>query len=175
MSTALQAPEVNPLKGTVAFTRSISDGNYGKSEFFMSVQYDIPQGAEADVIIAAARNAALIAKGVTYEQLGIKDEIIDGIVVEVARQAFPGSVIEAPQGAAAPTGQPPTGGADSPPFAGDTKDAGEKRANKAWAEGRYATHPQDFYDNRPKKADGSYSEKSPDVKHKTSGIGLWFG
>jgi hypothetical protein len=176
-----EVPEVNPLKGTVAFTRSISDGNYGKSEFFMSVQYDIPQGAEAPVIIDAARAAALIAKSVTFEQLGIKDEIIDGVVVELARQAFPGSVIEpstgaatsaAPQ-AAAPAGQAGTVAA-TPPFAGDTKDADEKKANKAWATDRYATHPGDFYDNRPKKEAGEYSAKSPDVKHKTSGIGLWF-
>ncbi len=167
MSDTAVIPEINPLKGTVAFTRKISDGNYGGSEFFMSVQYDIDPTADGEQIIASARAAALQAKAVVFEQLGITHTLDEsGVVTEQVVRAFPGTVVTNDQG--------PAAGGDTPPHAGDTKDANEKRANKAWAEARYATNPGDFYDNRPDKASGKYKATSPDVKHRSSGIGLWF-
>lgn len=175
-----EAPEVTPeaeiatLKGTVSFTRKISDGNYGGCEAFMSVQYDIAQGDTAEDIIATARNAFLQAKAVVFEQLGIDHTLDDsGVVVEVARRAFPGSVVEPAPSGPAPQAAPAGGGSDNPPFAGDTTNPAEKKANKEWATARYATHPHEFYDNRDKKASGQYKQTAPDVKHKSSGIGVW--
>lgn len=163
--------DTDPLKGTVWFTRKISDGNYGGSEFGMSVQFDIPKGAEQPAIIDLARDAALTAKSVTYEQLGLKDEVINGVVMEIARQAFPGSVIQAND---LPADSPAAVNvAAEPPYAGNTTNADEKKANTAWAKARYEVAPGDFYDNRAKKASGEFSAKSPDLKHKTSGIGIW--
>lgn len=163
--------EIATLKGTVSFSRKVSDGNYGMHEAFMSVQYDIGQFDTAEDIIHTARNAFLQAKAVVFEQLGV-DHTLDesGVVVEVARRAFPGSVVEpAPS---APAAAPAAGGASAgaqPPFSADTDDFAEKKANKEWAQARLASHPNEFWDNRESKR----SPKAPDYKHKNTGIGVW--
>jgi hypothetical protein len=169
---AVTVGEERTLKGTVSFTRKISDGNYGGSEFFMAVQFDIDPTAGGEAVIASARAAAVQAKAVVFEQLGI-DHTLDesGVVVEQVRRAFPGSVVEpAPQASAAPAASD-TG--SEPPFPANTTDADQKKANKDWATSRYASNPSEFYDNRPKKASGEYKANSPDLKHKGSGIGIW--
>lgn len=167
--------EIATLKGTVSFTRKISDGNYGGSEAFMAVQFDIAQGDTPEDILANARAAFLQAKAVVFEQLGIDHTLNEsGVVVEMARRAFPGSVIEpAPTTAAAPPEAPAGGDTYLPPFPADTTDPAEKKANKEWATARWYTHPEEFYDNRPRKASGQYKQTAPDVKHKTTGIGVW--
>lgn len=164
-----EAPSTLDLKGTVSFTRKVSDGNYGSTEFFHAVQYDIPDPSDGEAIVAAANAAATIAKAVVFEQLGIEHTLDEsGVVVEVVRRAFPGSVVEPAAAQAAPAG------GNEPPYPANTTDAAQKKANKEWAEALYATNPAAFYDNRAKKASGEFSAKSPDVKHKASGIGLWF-
>lgn len=173
MSDEIQVAEAATLKGTVSFTRKLSDGNYGSSDAFMAVQFDINADDDGAAIIAAARAAFLQAKAVVFEQLGIEHTLDEsGVVVEQVRRAFPGTVVSG--AAEAPATVPAAGGDDKPPFAGDTKDAAERKANKEWATARYGTHPTEFYDNRDKKASGEYSGKWPDVKHKSSGIGVWF-
>jgi hypothetical protein len=174
MTTEAVTVEERTLKGTVSFTRKISDGNYGGSEFFMAVQFDIDPTAGGEAVIASARAAAVQAKAVVFEQLGI-DHTLDesGVVVEQVRRAFPGSVVEpAPQ---ASTPAPSAAGevGSEPPFPANTTDADQKKANKDWATSRYASNPSEFYDNRPKKASGEYKQNSPDLKHKGSGIGIW--
>lgn len=159
------------FKGTVSFTRKISDGQYGSSDFFHAVQYEIVDPKDSAAIVAAANAAATIAKAVVFEQLQVEHQLDEsGVVVEMVRRAFPGSVIQPKQDAASGS----SSSSDSPPWPSDTKDASQKRANKEWATALFATSPTSFYDNRDKKASGEYSEKSPDVKHKISGIGLWF-
>lgn len=161
------------LKGTVSFTRKVSDGNYGSSDFFHAVQYDIPDGSDGEAIVAAAKAASVIAKAVVFEALGIEHTLDEsGVVVEVARRAFPGSVVEPANAQAAAPATAPSG--NEPPYPANTTDAGQKKANKEWAEALYASNPNAFYDNREKKASGEFNAKSPDVKHKASGIGLWF-
>ena len=167
-------PELALLKGTASFTRKITDGNYGGTEAFIAIQFDIDPSAGGEALIASARTAFTQAKAIVFEQLGI-DHTLDesGVVVEIARRAFPGSVVEAaPQAAAAAPATSGTGA--EPPFPGNTSDAGQKKANKDWAIARYATNPEEFYANTPKKASGEYNSKSPDVKHRTSGVGIWF-
>lgn len=174
MTDEIAVAEAATLKGTVSFTRKLSDGNYGSSDAFMSIQFDINSGDTGDVIIANARQAFTQAKAIVFEQLGI-DHTLDesGVVVEQVRRAFPGSVVEpAPQ---TQTDADAGGGTGAnPPFPSNTTDPDQKRANKEWATDRFGTNPSEFYDNRPKKASGEYSSKSPDVKHKASGIGVWF-
>jgi hypothetical protein len=157
------------LKGTVAFTRKVSDGNYGTVEGFMSVQFDITDNAEA--VIESARAAFLQAKAVVFEQLGIEHTLDEsGVVVEQVRRAIPGTVVEpASAHATAPAGDV----AENPPHDPKTTDADAKAANKEWALARYAAFPGEFYDNRPKKASGEYKANSPDIKHKASGLGVW--
>jgi hypothetical protein len=64
-------------------------------------------------------------------------------------------------------------GAAGPPYDPRTYDADQKRANAAWAKQRMTTHPNEFYDNRAKKASGEFSPKGPDFKHRDTGIGIW--
>ena len=60
-----------------------------------------------------------------------------------------------------------------PPHPADTRDKAEKAANKAWGTARYQSAPDEFWDNRPKKAAGEYKPNSPDLKHKESGLAVW--
>lgn len=168
--TTTPEAEIATLKGTVSFARKVSDGNYGMTEAFMSVQYDIGQYDTAEDIIHTARNAFLQAKAVVFEQLGIEHTLDEsGVVVEVARRAFPGSVVEPAPSGPAPAAAPAAAGGDNPPFAGDTTNPAEKKANKEWAEARLQSHPNEFWDNRESKR----NPKAPDFKHKSSGIGVW--
>lgn len=161
------------LKGTISFTRKVSDGDYGSTECFHAVQYDIPDPSDGAAIVAAASAAAVIAKSVVFQELSIEHTLDEsGVVVEVARRAIPGSVVEPASAQSAAPAAAPSG--NEPPYPANTTDATQKKANKEWAEALYATNPNLFYDNREKKASGEFNAKSPDVKHKASGIGLWF-
>ena len=83
---------------------------------------------------------------------------------DAAREAFGGAqVIAMPQGNVAAM----------PPHSGESRDKAEKAANKAWGKARYAIAPDEFWDNRPKKAAGEYKPTSPDLKHKDSALALW--
>jgi len=83
---------------------------------------------------------------------------------DAAREAFGGAqVISMPTSDVAPM----------PPHSGDSRDKAEKAANKAWGKARYAIAPDEFWDNRPKKAAGEYKPTSPDLKHKDSALALW--
>jgi len=63
--------------------------------------------------------------------------------------------------------------APNPPFPGTTRDKDEKRANREWAEALLETNPELFFDNRADKASGKINPKSPDFKHRDSGVGVW--
>ena len=159
------------LKGTVSFTRKVSDGNYGSSDLFVALQFDISADDDGAAIIAKASSVATQAKAIVFEQLGIAHTLDEsGIVVEQVQRAFPGTVVTG--GDSTPSAS--TSNGSGPPFDSKTTNAAEKKSNKDWATAEFASNPSAFYDNRPKKASGDYSEKSPDVKHKDSGIGLWF-
>lgn len=175
MTETVAVAEAATLKGTVSFSRKLSDNNYGGSEGFMAIQFDIANGDTGEQIIANARSAFTQAKAIVFEQLGVDHTLDDsGVVVEMARRAFQGSVVE-PAPKQAPAAAPSTGGStDEPPFPASTSDAAQKRANKEWAVARHGTHPNEFFDNTGKKASGEFNSKSPDFKHKTSGIGVWF-
>ena len=88
---------------------------------------------------------------------------------DLVHQEFPGAQnVAAPAPAAAPASIAPM-----PPHPADTRDKAEKAANKAWGTARYQAAPDEFWDNRPKKAAGEYKPNSPDLKHKESGLAVW--
>lgn len=166
MSETPTPVELGTLHGTVSFTRKISDGNYGVAEAFMSVQFDILPDDGGEQIIANARHAFLQAKAVVFEQLGVEHTLDEsGVVVEVVKRAFPGTV----EAADAPKAAAGGGGGAEPPYSADTKDPDERKANREWAEARLESHPNEFWDNRQDKR----NPKAPDFKHKSSGIGVW--
>lgn len=180
MSTTTEAPNVAAV-GTVGFNRKVSVRQYESAEASIFVQFDIPTDpslsdeARGAQLLANAKAAFFQAKALVYEELGLEFEVgDDGVVRELVNKTFSGPVevvnttaVEAPSAPAADDVSA------TPPFSSETKDKSERAANKAWAQKRYASHPQEFFDNRPKKAAGEYSPKSPDVKHKASGVALW--
>jgi hypothetical protein len=148
-----------------------------------------------DAVMAQVRGAMFQAKAAvlselgidfTVEQGGIVRELIAGTfgnVTEVAAAPVaaaptytpapslapaPAMAAPAPQPVAAPAAAP-AGDASQPPHSPDTQDRDEKRANSAWAKGRLATNPDEFWDNRTSKR----NPNAPDYKHKDSGIGVW--
>jgi len=91
---------------------------------------------------------------------------------DLVHQEFPGAQnVAAP--APAPAAAPAAAVSPMPPHPADTRDKAEKAANKAWGTARYQAAPDEFWDNRPKKAAGEYKPNSPDLKHKESGLAVW--
>lgn len=181
----MSEPVILPNTGTVGFNRKVSVRPYESAEASIFVQFEIPtEGVtpeeQRDQLVANAKAAFFQAKALIYEELGLEFSVEEGGVIrEVLRETF-GNVTEvtateapAPTPITAAPSASGDGVSDTPPFAGDTTDKSERAANKAWAKKRYAAHPDEFYDNRPKKAAGEYNPKAPDVKHKSSGVALW--
>ncbi len=180
MSTTTQ-----PL-GTVIFNRKVQVRPYESAEAGIYLQFELPdmngdRDAYGREVLAKIQDAFMQAKAAVFDELGIEFSVEEGGVVrEVIREAF-GQVTEvaaapkprqitastaAPQAAAAPS-------ADEPPHDPATTDKGEIKANRAWAKARLTTHPDEFWDNREKKASGQYKQNAADFKHKDTGIPVW--
>jgi len=165
--------QVDPvsLKGTVTFERKVNLGSYESCTAAMFVQFDYASNTSESELIQKGRDAFFVAKSVVFEQLGIDAVLEDsGIVVELVKQSFPGTTAEVVAGAPITPVDPVA--ADGTTVSADPP--ADKTALKAWALARFASHPQEFFDNRPKKAAGEYNPKSPDLKHKATGKGIWF-
>ena len=187
--TAVETPIIESNTGSVRFTRKVQVRPYEVAEASITVGFDIPTDPDLTPealngqLIANARAAFFSAKALVFEELGLEFVVSDGgIVTEVVERHF-GNVTEVaqtPAPAAAPQSAPAQELAqnvasvgDTPPYNPNTQDKGEKGANSRWAKERYATHPHEFFDNRPKKASGEYKANAPDVKHKDTKIGVW--
>lgn len=192
--TAIENPNIETNTGSVRFTRKVQVRPYEVAEASITIAFDIPTDpdltpeAASEQLIANARASFFSAKALVFEELGLEFIVSDnGIVTEVVERHF-GNVTEvkttapvqtevsehhAPAQELAAQVAPAAGGSDTPPFSPTTTDKGEKGANSKWAKERYATHPHEFFDNRPKKATGEYKANAPDVKHKDTKIGVW--
>ena len=173
--------------GTVEYSRTVKVRDYESAKATVAIQFEIPAvngdaTAHGQQILAAAQTAMFQAKTLVFDELGIEFNVDEGGVIREAIRSTFGQVTEvsapaAPMPVAAPPAaitatSTPTVSA-MPPFNGRTQDDDEKRANAKWAKQRFASNPEEFYDNRDKKASGEYSPKSPDYKHKDSGVGVW--
>jgi hypothetical protein len=187
--TITESPNISVASGHVSFSRKVSVRQYESADASISISFDIPtdpdmsETARGDQIIANARAAFFQAKAIVYEELAISFSVDDnGIVHEVLERHF-GNVTEvaaespaafaAPAAVTAFAAPAPSGGADQPPFSAETTDKDERRSNSNWAKARYNEFPNEYFDNRPKKADGSYKSNAPDFKHKDTKIGFW--
>lgn len=155
--------------------------------------------ANAQTALFQAHGLVLEELGLEFEvgPNGVIRELIDaklGPTTEVTQAPAPQPQVAAPP---APPVQPPVQAppaaapqpvpqqpvaqapsADGPPFPqavamGRNAPKDQSQANREWAQQRLQTHPQEFWDNREKKASGDYSPKSPDFKHKDTNIGVW--
>ena len=185
MATAkTDQPIITPLTATVGFNRKVSVRPYESAEasIFMQTEVDLN---DSEVTMANIRQAMLLCKSMVFSELGLEFEVTEGSVVREILTAQFGNVTEvtstapAPKAVAAPAPAAAPAAAsssDTPPYASMTKDTNEKALNKKWAIARYATHPEEFYDNTAsnaeKKANGA-ERTGPDFKHKSSGVGFW--
>ena len=185
MATAkTDQPIITPLTATVGFNRKVSVRPYESAEasIFMQTEVDLN---DSEVTMANIRQAMLLCKSMVFSELGLEFEVTEGSVVREILTAQFGNVTEvtstapAPKAVAAPAPAAAPAAAsssDTPPYASMTKDTNEKALNKKWAIARYATHPEEFYDNTAsnaeKKANGA-ERTGPDYKHKSSGVGFW--
>ena len=187
MATAkTDQPIVTPLTATVGFNRKVSVRPYESAEasIFMQTEIDLN---DSDTTMANLKQAMMQCKALVFEELGLEFEVTEGGIVRELLEAKFGNVTEvtstAPKAVApAPAAEQPSNDApaasasDTPPYAPMTKDANEKALNKKWAIARYASHPDEFYDNTAsnaeKKANGA-ERTGPDYKHKKSGVGFW--
>jgi len=181
---AVPSAVVEPLRATVGFERSISVRPYetAKASIFIQTEVSLEDVATS---MANIREACAQAKAAVFEELGIQFSVDEGgyvreligktfgAVTEVVADEFP--TFDAPTYTPAPVSAPASapqaaGVSPTPPFEVDTKDPGEKRANKAWAKTSIAENPDDWYFNAPET---KKNPRGPDYKHKSNGMGYW--
>jgi hypothetical protein len=185
MATAkTDQPIITPLTANVGFARKISVRPYEVAEasIFMQTEVDLN---DSETTMANLKQAMMQCKALVFEELGLEFEVTEGGIVRELLEAKFGNVTEvtstapsiapkaAPVAASAPAAAPSS---DAPPFASMTKDTNEKALNKKWAIARYATNPDEFYDNTASNAEkkaGGAERTGPDFKHKSSGVGFW--
>jgi hypothetical protein len=185
MATAkTDQPIITPLTATVGFNRKVSVRPYESAEasIFMQTEIDLN---DSETTMANLKQAMMQCKALVFEELGLEFEVTEGGIVRELLEAKFGNVTEvtssAPKAVAAPAATAPAAApsapsSDTPPYASMTKDTNEKALNKKWAIARYASNPEEFYDNTAsnaeKKANGA-ERTGPDFKHKSSGVGFW--
>jgi hypothetical protein len=184
MATAkTDQPIITPLTATVGFNRKVSVRPYESAEasIFMQTEIDLN---DSETTMANLKQAMMQCKALVFEELGLEFEVTEGGIVRELLEAKFGNVTEvtssAPKAvaapAAAPAAAPSAPSSDTPPYASMTKDTNEKALNKKWAIARYATNPEEFYDNTASNAEkkaGGAERTGPDFKHKSSGVGFW--
>lgn len=185
MATAkTDQPIITPLTATVGFNRKVSVRQYESAEasIFMQTEIDLN---DSEATMANLKQAMMQCKALVFEELGLEFQVTEGGIVRELLEAKFGNVTEvttaapaaapkpAPVAASAPAAAPSS---DTPPYASMTKDNNEKALNKKWAIARYATNPEEFYDNTASNAEkkaGGAERVGPDYKHKSSGVGFW--
>jgi hypothetical protein len=183
MATAkTDTPIVTPLNATVGFNRKVSVRPYESAEasIFMQTEIDLN---DSEATMANLKQAMMQCKALVFEELGLEFQVTEGGIVRELLEAKFGNVTEvtstAPKAVAAPAAAPAAAASptsDTPPYASMTKDTNEKALNKKWAIARYATNPDEFYDNTASNAEkkaGGAERTGPDYKHKSSGVGFW--
>jgi hypothetical protein len=186
MATAkTDQPIITPLTANVGFSRKVSVRPYEVAEasIFMQTEIDLN---DSDTTMANLKQAMMQCKALVFEELFLEFEVTEtGLVRELLEAKF-GNVTEvtstapatAPKAApvAASASAPAESSSDTPPYASMTKDSNEKALNKKWAIARYATNPEEFYDNTASNAEkiaNGAERVGPTFKHKSSGVGFW--
>lgn len=168
-------------------------------QFSTSRDADFAEIAEKATAASSAAKAVVYDElGIPYQVVDNHIAEVDAVTqINAAatparvQQAFNGSaapapaaesVADSPQPAApsSPDGSNAVGVGAAPPYppeeaaaARNAKDYTKANMNEKWARARFETHPNEFWDNRPGKADGSKSAKAPDFKHKELDIAVW--
>jgi hypothetical protein len=183
--------ETKPV-GTVVFERTVRVREYESAKASVFIQFNLD--GSGDAIMAAVGEAFFQAKAAVYDELGLEFSVDAGGVIREALNATFGQVTDvtptvhvartqaavapAPAPALAPVAAAPAApaavvDASRPPYDPATDVKGEKAANGKWAKARLYSHPDEFWDNAAAKAEGRFSPRSPDFKHKDTGLAVW--
>lgn len=156
-TTLLEAP-----KATLFVQRSVKVRDYESLVVGMHYPVDLPIFSLYDGDSAryyadldkAIRDGYTTVKGHIFDQLGLEYEDKNGVMTEKVTAAFKGAA----EVQTAPAAQRATAPASAPAAGMPTS---------------CACGGTEFYDNRPKKAAGTYKPSSPDFKCKGCGKGIW--
>lgn len=182
---------VSNLKHTVHFSRKVNLGNYESTDADMFLQFDTPEGASFEDIIAKAQEAFVACKGTVLSELGISYTLNEeGILVEevgsaprttaAAPAAAPKQTLQSTPDATTQLREAFGGGTVSEDttvravnFGGhdssiDPLTITSKAEQKKWLEAELKLNPGAFFDNRATK-----TGKQPDYRHKASKLGVW--
>ena len=154
---------VEAPKATLFVQRSVKVRDYETLVVGMHFPVELPIRAVFDgddeayykTVDQAIRDGYVTVKGHIFDQLALPYEDKEGVLLEKVANAFGAAEVQqAPQAAPAAA----AGGSPHPEF-GTCKGCGGNQ----------------FWDNRPRKASGQYSEKSPDAKcrNKECAKGVW--
>jgi hypothetical protein len=171
---------------TVGFSRKVNleargGHKYENAEASFFLKFTTPPDAATSEIIEKAMEAFVACQGVVLTQLGIEYDLdAEGVIVEkmpepIARpQAAPQDAVTQVRNAFGGGEVEHDSNVIQGGFGADVDPRTlDKAAQRAWAKARYQTHPQEFWDNRPKKASGEYKPNASDFSHKTFKIGFW--
>jgi hypothetical protein len=161
---------IEHLTHTVAFSRKVSDGNYGSTEATIFRQFDTPRGASDEMIVESAEPILRVLRATVENELGIFPEASGE---ELIREAFPGAQVVEQQSVPAAASGPAIALPAEPPHDPYTKDRDRQDENQEWAKARLAAHPGEFWDNRADKESGKVKATYPDYKHKDTNVGIW--
>jgi hypothetical protein len=182
--------ETKPV-GTVVFERTVRVREYESAKASVFIQFNLD--GSGDAVMAAVGEAFFQAKAAVYDELGIQFNVdAGGVIRETINAAFgqvtdvtpapkavaatataapaPAPVAAAPAPAPAPAA---VVDASRPPYDPATEIKQEKAANGKWAKARLVSHPDEFWNNAQAKAEGRFSPRSPDFKHKDTGLAVW--
>ena len=189
--------QINPRPvGTVVFERTVRVREYESAKAGVFIQFDIPENdPNGEAVRTAVATAFWQAKAAVFDELGIQFSVEpNGVVRETINAKFgqvtevtptvhvarpqapvvPTAVVPAPAPMPAPVAAPaPVADASRPPYDPATEVKAEKAANGKWAKARLYSHPDEFWDNAQAKAEGRFSPRSPDYKHKDTGLAVW--
>jgi hypothetical protein len=163
--------EVKPQTFTISVGRKVGLPNYSNKELSLFGQVDVTEDDTPESIQQKVRQQREFLKGLVLEGLGIPYDIdADGNVVE--RNAPPAPASQQPASSSAP---PRRSNGGSKPAARKGQRPSPEVIEAQWT--YWNEHPEDFYDNRPKKADGTYKAGASDFAGKkgtgAEGMSLW--
>jgi len=168
-----------PYRGRARWQQTIQVRNYepavAAAEIDFGFDPDDPESA-----IAGLRDAFIKCKTAVFDQFGLDFMVSDGVAHQVVDDVLGGrsEVVELapsrpsdPPADASVPAEPPYDPSSlrKPRKQMNDIEKAQANANTQWAKDRYDFAPDEFYDNRGDKT----NPNSPDLKHKSSGIGIW--
>lgn len=150
--------EVQQLVGSVTFRRAIQVAQYEPAEASVTLQFSYDSSFDANEIAAQAEVQLDLAEAVVLAKLNL-----DGLGAPSEAETV-AKVVAITGGTVETTPSAPTW-PDPPTFKGRNGKAIPTNEFKAWAKERFASNPEEFFDDS--------KESNPKIKHKKTGIAVY--